>query len=78
MPLEIAFSGLDGRPLKTIHVRDVRLIDGIWTAHEVEAVNHQTGHRTLFDYQAVTYPDSLPEMHFNPATLNRTPTEFAP
>ena len=78
MPLQIEFFDLDGKPLKTILVREVRVVDGIWTAHRVEAVNHQTGHSTVFDYEDVGYPESLPREYFEPATLGRGIPELAP
>ncbi len=71
MPMEIRFFDLKGALLKTIFVRDVRRVDAIWTAHEVEAVNHQTGHSTRFDYHSVAYPDTLPPDYFDAARLDR-------
>ena len=44
-----------GKPLKTILVKDIRLIDGIWTAHRLEAYNHKTGHKTEFMFDHILY-----------------------
>lgn len=71
MPVSIDFSDLEGKPLKTVTVGAVEDIDGIWTATRIEAVNHQTGHRTIFRYEEVSYPDSLPEHLFLPSSLQR-------
>lgn len=71
MPVSIEFSDLDGKPLKTVTVDEVEDIDGIWTATRIEAENHQTGHRTTFRYEEVSYPDSLPEHLFLPSSLQR-------
>jgi uncharacterized protein len=44
-----------GNPLKTIYTKDIRKIDGIWTAHRLEAINHKTGHKTIFTFEGVVY-----------------------
>jgi len=38
------FWDIKGNPLKVIESKDIRQIDGIWTAHEIYARNHKTGH----------------------------------
>jgi len=76
MPVQIEFYDLAGEHLKSVSVRRVVQIDGIWTAQEVEAVNHLTGHSTLFEYSQVMYPETLPAEYFEPATLNRGPLGF--
>ena len=37
---------LQGRPLKTVETRDIRKVQDIWTAFEIEVENHASGHRT--------------------------------
>ena len=71
VPIEIRFFDLKDQALKTIYVRDVRQVSGIWTAHEVEAMNHRTGHRTLFKYRAISYPEALPADYFDSARLSQ-------
>lgn len=71
MPQEIRFRDLKGEELKTIYVQQVRPVESIWTAHYVEAVNHRTGHRTLFEYESVTYPETLSADYFDSARLGR-------
>jgi hypothetical protein len=43
----------------------------IWTATDIEVVNHQTGHETRFRYREVEYPEELPRDSFEPAALRR-------
>lgn len=71
MPVRIEFTDSRGEPLKTVTVESVAEVDGIWTATRILAENHQTGHRTLFRYDEIGYPDSLPEWLFQPASLSR-------
>jgi len=62
-----------GRRLKTAWIRDVRQVDGIWTPHEIEVRNHQTGHRTVFRFEDVAYEPGLPDSVFTPRGLSRGP-----
>lgn len=71
LPVEIDFADPDGAPLKTVTIMDIRNIDGYWTPTLIEAVNHQTGHRTTFRYEDVSYPRSLPDHLFQPGGLRR-------
>ncbi len=71
MPRRIEFSDLKQRPLKTITVGRVARIDGIWTAEEILAVNHQTGHQTAFTFHDTSYAQSLAGQLFEPQTLGR-------
>lgn len=71
MPVRVDFQDTDLEPLKTIRVNRLETIDGIVTAMEIEASNHQTGHSTLFVLRDVTYPESLPENVFQSSGLTR-------
>ncbi|MEE4384024.1 MAG: outer membrane lipoprotein-sorting protein [Pseudomonadales bacterium] len=71
VPLRIEFRDLDDAPLKTVEVRRLERIDGIWTATEIVATHHQTGHATRFRYRDVRYLPDLPERWFRPASLER-------
>lgn len=62
-----------GRRLKTAWIRDVRQVDGIWTAHEIEVHDHQSGHRTVFHFEDVAYETGIPESAFTPRGLSRGP-----
>ena len=69
--MQIDFDDLVGRPLKTITTHDVQEIDGVLTPLRIEATNHQTGHKTVFRYIEVEYPDNLASELFNPTRLAR-------
>ncbi|MEX0707322.1 MAG: outer membrane lipoprotein-sorting protein [Woeseia sp.] len=71
LPVRIDFTDPHGEPLKTVTISDIRYISGYWTATLIEAVNHQTGHRTTFHYEDVSYPDSLAGHLFVPGSLQR-------
>ena len=62
---------LQGRALKTIHFRDVRLVQEKWTAHVLEAINHLTDHRTILRFEDVRYSESLDDDLFTLRTLRR-------
>jgi predicted RND superfamily exporter protein len=71
MPAQVDFQDPDLEPLKTIHVHQVETIDGIVTATRIEAINHQTGHSTVFALRDVSHPDTLPGNIFQPSGLTR-------
>ncbi len=71
MPVRVDFFDLSDELLKTITVNVVEQIDGIWTATDIEAVNHKTGHQTRFRFKDVSYPSSLPAAVFDAPSLSR-------
>ncbi|MFK7915706.1 MAG: outer membrane lipoprotein-sorting protein [Pseudomonadales bacterium] len=71
IPRRIEFSDTKNKRLKTIAVARSEQIDGIWTAMEIEASNHQTSHVTRFNYEDVSYPDTLPAELFVANSLRR-------
>jgi hypothetical protein len=62
-----------GEHLKTIYFRDIRQVQGIWTAHRLEAHNHQTGHRTLLISTEVDYQTPIDDDLFTLRALERGP-----
>ena len=62
---------VQGNPLKTVQVGDIRNIQGIWTAHRVEADNHKTGHRTRLLYSNVDYKSGVDDDIFTKRALRR-------
>lgn len=61
-----------GRPLKTSHVTEITKVDGIWTPHRIEVDNLQTGHRTVFLFDHVSYdPKKVPKSLFTEQALHR-------
>ncbi|WP_191965200.1 outer membrane lipoprotein-sorting protein [Marinobacter halotolerans] len=71
MPVTVEFSDPDLEALKTIRVHQVETIDGIVTATRIEAINHQTGHSTVFALRDASHPDTLPGNIFQPSGLTR-------
>ncbi|MGR9074128.1 MAG: outer membrane lipoprotein-sorting protein [Gammaproteobacteria bacterium] len=62
---------VQGSPLKTVNFRDIRKVQGIWTQHELEVVNHKTGHRTRFIFTDVNYQDGVDDALFTQNALKR-------
>jgi hypothetical protein len=60
-----------GEPLKTVLVTDIRPVDGIWTAHRLEARNQQTGHTTRFRFAEIDYATPVPDDRFTERALQR-------
>lgn len=58
-------------PLKSLVIRDIRKVDGIWTRHELEATNHKTGHTSLFRFSEVDYKAAVPDSRFSRQALAR-------
>jgi|APTNR8051073442_1049403.scaffolds.fasta_scaffold02826_3 hypothetical protein len=64
---------INGNPLKTINNDDIRKVDGIWTVHRIEAENHKTGHRTVFEFSDVDYATPVDPKMFETRRLERGP-----
>ncbi|MGR8931656.1 MAG: outer membrane lipoprotein-sorting protein [Gammaproteobacteria bacterium] len=62
---------VQGNPLKTVNFRDIRQVQGIWTQHELEVVNHKTGHRTRFVFSEVNYRDGVDDGVFSQEAMKR-------
>lgn len=60
-----------GNPLKTVSFHDIRQVQGIWTQHEFDVVNHQTGHRTRFVFSEVNYADGVDDSVFTQQAMKR-------
>lgn len=60
-----------GKHLKSLTVSDIRKIDGIWTRHRMEMVNHKTGHKTLFEFSDVDYQAGVKDKWFRKNALKR-------
>ncbi|MBT8065817.1 MAG: outer membrane lipoprotein-sorting protein [Gammaproteobacteria bacterium] len=71
MPVAIDFVDAKQRPLKTIDVRSIVQIGDIWTARNIVATNHQTGHTTEFAFRNIDYHTNLDNRLFEPQTLGR-------
>lgn len=62
-----------GERLKTISVGDIRRVQGVWTAHRIEAESHQSGHRSVFLFRDVDYRDGVDDGLFTRRALRRGP-----
>ncbi|NOX52568.1 MAG: outer membrane lipoprotein-sorting protein [Gammaproteobacteria bacterium] len=65
------FWDTQGNPLKVIEARDIRLINGIWTTHELVARNHKTGHKTRFTFSDIDYLTPIDDNWFETRRLRR-------
>jgi outer membrane lipoprotein-sorting protein len=65
------FWDVRGEPLKASFVRDIRQVQGIWTAHALEVRNHKTGHRTVFTFSDVDYGSNIDDDLFTERALRR-------
>ena len=62
---------VQGKPLKTLHVSDIRQVDSIWTAHLMEIENHKTGHHTKFTFSDVKYNEGFKDNVFTKTSIKR-------
>ncbi len=60
-----------GRELKHLRLRELRQIQGIWSAVRVEMVNAQTDHRTLLELSGQRYNTGLKDRLFSKRALKR-------
>ena len=62
---------LNGNHLKTIHLQDIEIIDGILTATLVSVVHHRTGHSTRLTVSDVDYEAAVNDRLFTQDRLRR-------
>jgi len=63
-----------GKKLKYMQVKDLKLIDGIWTATKMQMVTKKgkkTLHKTIFEFSDIKYNQDLEESLFTTRTLER-------
>lgn len=60
-----------GNELKTIFTRDIRQIQNIWTAHNIDVSNHKTGHSTRFIFSDIDYSKGVKDKVFTQQALQR-------
>jgi len=65
------FWGIRGKELKTISSSEIKQVQGIWTIHRMEVVNHKTKHRTNFTFSEVDYETQVKDALFTKRTLRR-------
>jgi predicted RND superfamily exporter protein len=71
MARKTEFWDIKGNALKTIEVNDIRLIDAIWTSHELYAENHKTGHKTRFTFSEIDYEAEVKDVWFETRQMQR-------
>ncbi len=65
------FWDLQNNLLKTTYFKDISKVQGIWTAHTIDVVNHKTGHHTIFKFSNVDYKDGVKDRIFTQNALKR-------
>lgn len=65
------FTSLRNKPLKTIYTKEIKQVQGIWTAHLLEVENHKTGHTTKFSFSEVDYQTPISDDLFTERALRR-------
>jgi predicted RND superfamily exporter protein len=60
-----------GNPLKTIFLKDLAQIQGIWSRKKLVVKNHKTGHTTEFEFSDIDYKKDVPKSIFDVRALSR-------
>jgi outer membrane lipoprotein-sorting protein len=58
-----------GNRLKTVTIRDIKKVQGIWTYHQILVNNHKTKHQTTFNFSEIDYQNELSDAVFTQETL---------
>lgn len=58
-------------PLKSLEIKDIRQVDGIWTRHHLLIDNHKTGHSSEFVFSEVSYGRQVDDRLFSRNALTR-------
>jgi len=67
----VEFYDRRGDLLKTLELTDYRDYDGIWRAHRMEMINHQTGKSTVLEYGDYRFGVGLGDADFERGRLSR-------
>ena len=62
---------LKGKLLKTLVSRDIRLVDDIYTRHEMTMKNSKTGHQTTFSFSHVNYKTLVKDSLFSKRAMKQ-------
>ncbi len=65
------FWDIGGNSLKTIFVKDIEKIEGIWTPRQFHIINHKTGHMTDFIFSNIDYTHEIVDEIFTERALIR-------
>jgi len=58
-----------GNHLKTVKISDFKMVQGIWTYHQIEVNNHKTNHKTIFRFSNIDYKTPLDDVIFTKEAL---------
>lgn len=75
-PVRAKYWDEKGKYLKELNFRDLRKIQGIWSAMYWEMENVQEGHKTVFKVEKVIYNTDLKEDMFTPRSMVDVPLDF--
>jgi len=76
IPIRSEYWDTQGKPLKTIRVSEIRLVDDIWTPHRIEATRHKNGHRTVFEITDPDYSTEIDDFLFSKRSLDSIPARL--
>ncbi len=62
---------VNGNPLKTLRNEIIENVQGIWTSLRLSAINHKTGHSSIFTFSDVDYLASIDDSMFEQRALRR-------
>lgn len=62
---------VNGNSLKTLRSENIESIQGIWTSLRLSAINHKTGHSSIFTFSDVDYQASVDDSIFEQRALRR-------
>ena len=62
---------VNGNALKTVRNQNIEDVQGIWTTMRLTAVNHKTGHSTVFTFADVDYQTPVDDSMFEQRALRR-------
>ena len=62
---------VNGNPLKTLRNENIEIVQDIWTSLKLTAVNHKTGHSTIFTFSEVDYQAPVDDNMFAQRALRR-------
>lgn len=69
MVRKVEYWDLQGNPLKTLYLKDIKNIDGIWTASTLHVKNHKTNHQTYLRLSNIDYKTPIDDDIFTEESL---------
>ncbi|MCD4812349.1 outer membrane lipoprotein-sorting protein [bacterium] len=71
MPIYVEYYGRQGRLLKTLHILEIKQVDGFWTIMKMKMENKVRKHSTILEFSDVQYNQDLKDSLFRINTLER-------